>query len=114
MSQLDARDVAAAIRETLLECLSDSDLQKDPVAAAIIEDIDGILAGQASGRIESGQPRLARQLIQLVERGHESSQSFPEEIFAAIGECAEQGLSAERHTLSSPDKRRSHVTGLGK
>lgn len=114
MKSVDAREIAAAIRETLSECLSDSDVQKDAVAAAILEDIDGILAGQASGLIGLGQPRLASQLIRLVECASQSGQSLPEEVVAAIGECAEKGLSIERHVLSPPEKRRNHVTGLDK
>lgn len=114
MKSVESQKVAAAIRETISDCLSTSELQQDPVAVAILEDIDGILAAQASGAIECGQPRLASQLIRLVERFGDGTDSLPAEIFAAIGECAETGLSAEDHILDAPDRRRRHVTGFEK
>jgi len=105
MESVDARSVAAVIRETIAECLTDSKIQADRIANAILEDIDGILAGQATGIIKSGQPRLAKQLIRLVRRAAEMNEPLPEEIVAAIGECAEKGLSARNQSLIPHDKR---------
>jgi len=94
----NVRDNAREIHSYLDKIASKDRLFEHPYLNALYNDATGLLVAISQGTVTVSQPRIADQLLKIVE--NYPSNKDPSHVVAAIANCGEFGISAEGYDFS--------------